>query len=315
MQSPVVIVSNTFQSFDELCGQLRGVDLELIPLRAGPVSGRTKTLIGDSFIFTAGKFVSDHRFRGTTHESQILLGMHFGRNGTAYYQTMPGEVGDLTLHQPKHEDFGSMRGTYEYAALSIDPAELAGLADGMAGNDTILERSAHIRAPHAVADFASSSLAKLTEVVFDPVTLRSAARLEMLKRAVLYPYLLVAAHETEEGDSAAHPPNANIVRSAERWLDGEPPERLHVIDLCRALNLPLRTVQRAFHETLGMGPARYLAYYRLHKVRQALLHCDPTTTRVTDIALDQGFWELGRFAGLYRKTYGERPSETLRRRV
>jgi AraC family ethanolamine operon transcriptional activator len=208
-----------------------------------------------------------------------------------------------------------MGGTYEYAALSIDPAELARLADGIAGNDTILKRSAHIRAPNTVANFASASLARLTEIVFDPAGLRGAARVEMLKRAVLYPYLLIAAHETEERNGAAHPPKASIVRSAERWLDGESPERLHVIDLCRALNLPLRTVQRAFHETLGMGPAHYLAYYRMHKVRQALLHCDPTTTRVTDIALDQGFWELGRFAGLYRKTYGERPSETLRKRM
>lgn len=64
-----------------------------------------------------------------------------------------------------------------------------------------------------------------------------------------------------------------------------------------------------------MGPARYLTYYRLHKVRQLLKSCDPTTTKVTDVALDHGLWELGRFAGLYRRTYGERPSDTLRRRT
>jgi AraC family ethanolamine operon transcriptional activator len=208
-----------------------------------------------------------------------------------------------------------MGGTYEYAALSIDPAELARLADGIAGSESILDRSTHIRAPSPVAGLAAANLARLTRTAFTAATCHDSARVEMMKRAFLYPYLLVAAHEKPDSNETAHAPKANIVRNAERWLDGAPPERLHVIDLCRALNLPLRTVQRAFRETVGMGPAHYLTFYRMHKVRRALMECDPTTSRVTDIALDQGFWELGRFAGLYRRVYGERPSETLRRRM
>jgi AraC family ethanolamine operon transcriptional activator len=136
----------------------------------------------------------------------------------------------------------------------------------------------------------------------------------MFKRSLLYPFLLVAAHGDSESDGLVDEPKSMIVRRAEKWLDGEAPERFHVIDLCRALGLPLRTVQRAFNEVLGVGPAHYLAFYRLRKVRQVLLNCDPIATRLADVALDHGFWELGRFAGLYRRTFGEKPSETLRRR-
>ena len=39
------------------------------------------------------------------------------------------------------------------------------------------------------------------------------------------------------------------------------------------------------------------------------------TTTVTDVAMMFGFFELGRFAGRYRHTYGEVPSETLRQAV
>ncbi|WP_037078427.1 helix-turn-helix domain-containing protein [Neorhizobium vignae] len=315
MQDQVLTFGNTFGSFDELCGQLRGVDLELIPLRAGPIWGETKTLVAGDFSFTSGKFVSDHRFRGTTHTDHVLLGMHYGRDSSAYYECVEGMAGDLTLHQPVRENFGSMRGTFEYSALSMEPAELARIAEGVAGGDLLLESSALLRAPAPVAELACAALASLSRAAFRPENFDGKARAELLKRALAYPYLLVAAYGLPEHGDFARETRATIVRRAEAWLDNEPPETVHVVDLCRALGLPLRSVQRAFHETLGIGPAHYLMRYRLHAVRRTLLQCDPAATKVSDVALDHGFWELGRFAGIYRQTYGERPSETLRRRV
>jgi AraC family ethanolamine operon transcriptional activator len=310
----IIAFGNSFRSFDELRGQLRGVDVELIPLRGGPFSGETRTLLGNNFTFTAGRFVSDHRFRGGTHESQILLGMHFSRQSSVYYETSRGEPGDLTVHQPKAENFGSMGGTFEYAALSMVASELARITDGLTSRDTFATGGTHIRAPDDIAAAACDAIARLTKVAFDPANRVGAARKAMLTRSLVYPYLLVAAHGEREPGNCTSEPKSTVVQRAENWLDGEPPERLHAIDLCHALGLPLRTVQRAFHETLGIGPAHYVMRYRLHKARQILLACDPMKTRVTDVALDHGFWELGRFAGLYRKTYGERPSETLNRR-
>lgn len=315
MHEQVIAFRQTYGSFDELCEQLRGVDLEIIPLRAGPVSGATNVLLGAGFGFTSGKFVSDHRFRGTTHVEQVLLGMHYGKNTSTYYEAVEGMPGDLTLHQPMRENFGSVRGTFEYAALSMEKTELARIADGVIGDDLLLEGSALLRAPTAVAEHACRALADLGRTAFLAERFTGGARLETLKRALVYPYLLVAAYGLPEPRDLVHEPKANVVRRAEAWLDSNPDQSVHVVDLCRALRLPLRSVQRAFHETLGIGPANYLRHYRLHSVRQTLLHCDPTAAKVSDIAFDHGFWELGRFAGVYRATYGERPSDTLRRRA
>jgi len=62
-----------------------------------------------------------------------------------------------------------------------------------------------------------------------------------------------------------------------------------------------------------MSPIRYLLLRRLREVRRALRDADPNMAKVAEIAQRFGFWELGRFAGRYRATFGESPSTTLRR--
>ena len=51
---------------------------------------------------------------------------------------------------------------------------------------------------------------------------------------------------------------------------------------------------------------------RLARARRELLHAGPQAT-ITDVALASGFSQLGRFAGQYRKAFGELPSTTIRR--
>ena len=73
-----------------------------------------------------------------------------------------------------------------------------------------------------------------------------------------------------------------------------------------------RTLRAAFHDVVGVSPKRYALMQRLQAAHQALQQADPHTTTVTDVAMTFGFFELGRFAGRYRHTFGEVPSQTLR---
>jgi AraC family ethanolamine operon transcriptional activator len=50
----------------------------------------------------------------------------------------------------------------------------------------------------------------------------------------------------------------------------------------------------------------------MEAVRRALVTAPPGRATVTRIATEYGFYELGRFAGIYNALFGERPSETLR---
>jgi transcriptional regulator GlxA family with amidase domain len=87
----------------------------------------------------------------------------------------------------------------------------------------------------------------------------------------------------------------------------------HIQDLCRLAGIEQRTLVRAFRAVRGTTPFRYLHALRLTEAREALLASDAAAETVTQVAMRFGFRELGRFAVDYRATFGESPSETLRR--
>jgi transcriptional regulator GlxA family with amidase domain len=85
---------------------------------------------------------------------------------------------------------------------------------------------------------------------------------------------------------------------------------VHVEDLSRIAGINQRTLSRAFREVRGIGPHRFLQYLRLNEVKRVLSSEEGT---ITQAAMRFGFRELGKFGVLYRKAFGESPSETRRR--
>jgi AraC-like DNA-binding protein len=104
-----------------------------------------------------------------------------------------------------------------------------------------------------------------------------------------------------------------IVSRFEEFLEANPDTPLYLTEICAAIGVAERTLRVACEEHLGMGPIRYLSLRRMHLVRHALLRGDSSTTTVTRLATDHGFWELGRFSVTYRGLFGESPSDSLRR--
>jgi AraC-like DNA-binding protein len=86
-----------------------------------------------------------------------------------------------------------------------------------------------------------------------------------------------------------------------------------VLELCAATTTARRTLERAFREHLGISPTRYLRLCRYRRALSALASTGARESSVSDVAIGAGFSELGRFAVEYRRLFGEKPSETLRR--
>jgi AraC-like DNA-binding protein len=105
----------------------------------------------------------------------------------------------------------------------------------------------------------------------------------------------------------------NIMRRFTRLLQEHWDESLFIPEICEKLGVPTRTFRAYCMDQLGMGPKRFLLIRRMHLVRRRLIDAQPSQTAVTEIATAYGFWELGRFAVIYKQMFGESPSQTLRR--
>jgi transcriptional regulator GlxA family with amidase domain len=91
-------------------------------------------------------------------------------------------------------------------------------------------------------------------------------------------------------------------------------ETLHIHFICLSCGVNERTLRKAFQSVCGSTPYRYLREVRMREAREALLRAGPRT-KVTTVAMEHGFLELGRFSVEYKMAFGERPSETLRRAI
>ncbi len=78
----------------------------------------------------------------------------------------------------------------------------------------------------------------------------------------------------------------------------------HIPDLCRAADVSQRTLSRACRAIRGTTPARHLQAIRLDAARSALLSADAKVESITQVAMQFGFRELGRFALQYRAKFG-----------
>jgi AraC-like DNA-binding protein len=87
---------------------------------------------------------------------------------------------------------------------------------------------------------------------------------------------------------------------------------LTVGDLIAVSGVSARALFDGFRRFRDASPLAYLRKVRLARVRQQLLEANQDET-VSTVATQWGFYQLGRFAALYRATYGEAPSQTLRR--
>jgi AraC-like DNA-binding protein len=117
-------------------------------------------------------------------------------------------------------------------------------------------------------------------------------------------------HNVRSGGHRQHQTIINRFRSV---LAANADIALHIPEISKLVGVSSRTLRLASQQILGVSPLQYLRLRRMYMARLALRNADPADARVTAIATEHGFWELGRFAVQYRALFGEAPSDTLRR--
>jgi AraC-like DNA-binding protein len=127
--------------------------------------------------------------------------------------------------------------------------------------------------------------------------------------------LLLKGHPhnfSEELEQPERRPGSRLVRRAVQFVEEHANSAPTASEVAAGIGVSVRALQEAFRDWRQVTPTEYLRSIRLQRARDALLQANPSTT-VTDVALDHGFFHLGRFSQHYKVAFGESPAATLAR--
>jgi len=98
-------------------------------------------------------------------------------------------------------------------------------------------------------------------------------------------------------------------KKAENYIRDNLRNPLSISELCLATGTTERTLHLGFKERLGISPGAFIRIMRLNEIRQEL-RLSNSNKSVTEVAVNWGFYHLGRFAEQYSQMFGELPSQT-----
>ena len=153
-----------------------------------------------------------------------------------------------------------------------------------------------------------------SEICNGAVFLKSEAATREIERTSAA--LLLLAFESGAICGAANQPSEDLsgpLEIAEAYIRSNLGDQIILADLVTASETSASSLLRAFRIHRGITPMKYVKQMRLEYAQRTLLAAKPGTTTVTTVAMDHGFYQLGRFSADYRRVFGELPSETLGR--
>ena len=166
---------------------------------------------------------------------------------------------------------------------------------------------AAVRALHRALDYVAATLAS-ADTAQQPLIAAGVAPL--LAGALLECYPSSGA----EQDLLSDPELPETLKDAVSFIRTHAAGDVGVNDVAAAVHLTPWAVQYLFRRQLDTTPTEYMRRVRLHRAHQELITAERSAGTVAEIAQRWGFAHTGRFAVLYRETYGQSPHTTLRQR-
>jgi AraC-like DNA-binding protein len=296
--------------FEELKEVVLGTRREIVQLERGKIRGEVAhATIGDLPIDMAS-FNLGIRTKGGSHSSRVGIGLLAASADHVVRSSYDSRPGDVLVMAPgcEHENR-----YYGGASIIIVMASADDIDSSFSTEARMHDPSCWWRNHYkGNADIVTSVVPRLQSLLgrLAEASLTAEAA-EFWKRAVIEAVTAnVVAGVSSERDGPL-PSALKVVRQVEEYLESRPTEPVHISEICSQLHVSRRTLHRAFHEALGIGPIAFLRHRRLCAVHTAL-RAPKNIATISDVAMQFGFQNLGRFAGYYRQLFGEYPSDTRR---
>jgi AraC-like DNA-binding protein len=313
MDQHLTVASLDLNGFEGLQEAVKGSHFDVMQLGRGKLRGHvTHVGIGD-FAFSIGDFNVAIRAQRTATDDRLLVGMLLASSDRVTQWSYDMRPLDVVVIPPFAEHHSVHRGGSSYAGIRLDPHELPRIFAGdpwLSDPEKWREKN-HFRASPVVGQFAAHRLPLMVEHLARRGDTLSQGAAQFWKRTIAECMAATIASSLPPEEGGHLPSAMKLVRNVEGYLEAAGDRPLHISELCLELRASRRTLYRAFNEVFGIGPVTFLRRKRLCAVHSILRRSSPGATTVAEVALEQGFIELGRFSQYYRMTFGEHPSQTL----
>ncbi|MER8529485.1 helix-turn-helix transcriptional regulator [Mesorhizobium sp. M0520] len=299
-------------SVEALREAVAGADFDIVQLAKGNLTGSLTHLNIGSFSMSIGRFSSAVRSRGVVSPDRLTLAMLLDGSNPRYswsHDVIPGDIG---VFPPRLDHESVYQGPASYATISMLPPDIAEVLVEENLPQDVFKVANRYRLPTQIrAEIRKRFLAIIAQV--EPGTLElSPAAADFLRRSLKEVFAMGILQCMPPTPPVPVHHGAQLVNDVENHMESAGVRPVHISEICGAFQVSRRTLHRAFLETLGIGPIGYLRRKRLCSIQAILKRSDPEMTNVSDIAIEHGFFEHGRFSGYYKVLFGETPSETLR---
>lgn len=302
----------SIRSVDDLRTLVDSADLDIIQIRKVPPSGEIASYFLNDASLTSARVSGAVRLRGTLQPGMLAFLLFLSQSGDTLCCRMEAHQGDL-IYVPEGGELAAIFGPGErHLAIIVAPARdlRSFLGEHAAG---LLPLPA-VPVNYHLAPHQRDHLMEQVRDAFSALSRPSLHSPSEREKSALTQALFAAlagAIPARLAETASAPvmSDARLVAQVEDLCREREGEVLSVPDVCEALSVPRRTLERVFRRLLDMSPAQYILLVRLSAVRRELQTEEDTS--VSAAATKYGFYELGRFSSRYRSLFGELPSQTL----
>ncbi|MGY3614501.1 helix-turn-helix domain-containing protein [Bradyrhizobium sp. USDA 10063] len=302
------------ESFEELSDVIAGSQREIVQIESGKVRGGLTHASINGLPIDVGTFNVGMRSRGGSKRDRMTVCMLTGATNRVTRGSYESHPGDVMVTAPGGEQENRYYGGASVFAISPTVADIeasfgteAQQLDASAWCGHLFAGTADttefvIPQMHLLIDRLGQSSSSLTEEAS-----------EFWKRAIIEAMTASVIDGVPSVRDGPTPSSLKLIRRVEEYLETQGARPIHISQICDQLRVSRRTLHRAFHEALGIGPIAFLRYRRLCAVHKALRSGILPNETIADLALQFGFLNVGRFAQYYRELFGEYPSDTKQR--
>jgi AraC-like DNA-binding protein len=225
------------------------------------------------------------------------------------------ELGNIMFHSRGERLHQRMRGPCVWGLIALPLKDLEDYGRALFGKPLVVPSTGRVLRPPprntARLQRLHAQACRLAET--RPKILAHPEVARAIEQDLLQALITCLTAAPARDDSATRAKHAAIIVRFEEIIAENPIRPRRVSEICELIGVTDKTLRSCCTEFLGISPGRYLLLRRLKQVRTALRDADPAAASVAKLARHHGFTELGRFAAVYRRAFGETPSTTLAR--